>query len=844
MNFLFQLILREMNLFSATGFRFILAIAIGVGTVTGINSYKNNLSQAIAKESKHLLGGDMVLESSFPLTEDHRKFIFSELPKGSQGKVAVTFASMLSNSSHSEISLSTVKAFEPGYPFFGEVITRPPTAYSQLKKNEILLDENLSKNLKVKIGDLVQLGNAKFRLAGFIDREPGNVGSFLAMAPSSIIHLGALAKTGLEARGSRIRYTFLLRIPDSQDLKKLKEEKFKTFIQKDLTLYHNTEVGSGSQKFINSTYDYMSLLGLSAFFLGAISILISTRARLREKVKDIAVVKCLGAESSFYLKIFTSEILIFSIIGTILGMGIGYFFQFTIPDITGSDFLAKVQPALDGKSVLWGLLSGVLIPLALCMESIWKISKLSPLAALRSNLNEDTKTGVSLQITTIVQVTLVYVLFFLLASMETDSWLKGFVLSATLFVLPIVLYTLFIVLRNLATFLLHKNLSHGEFKIVTGKVSRTGSGLSLPIVGIGSALTILILSLVMRESLIALSGWNLKEKRANMFVLDIRYDQKSILESVQQKYPLEEKFIAPVIGARLLKINGESVNKENTESDAIKRDWKSTARTREYFLSYREELYSTEKLVSGKFWDEGEFSQISVEVDFAKALGVKLGDTLHFNVLGVEISGKITNLRSVNWADMKPNFVVLFNSHALQKAPGYYISSFYLSDSASRYEFQKKLIEKCPTATVIDIEKSIKGINDIITKISDIINLVTYFVFFSAILLLLSSLYLQKKERTEETALYKIVGANSWFLRKIYAYEALLVSLYSFGIALFFGLVANSIISEYVLQVRYDIPWLKILQIFLGSLVCILGIYLVSIQKTIQTPPKEFLREL
>jgi predicted lysophospholipase L1 biosynthesis ABC-type transport system permease subunit len=428
--------------------------------------------------------------------------------------------------------------------------------------------------------------------------------------------------------------------------------------------------------------------------------------------------------------------------------------------------------------------------------------------------------------------------------METDSWLKGFVLSATLFVLPIVLYTLFIVLRNLATFLLHKNLSHGEFKIVTGKVSRTGSGLSLPIVGIGSALTILILSLVMRESLIALSGWNLKEKRANMFVLDIRYDQKSILESVQQKYPLEEKFIAPVIGARLLKINGESVNKENTESDAIKRDWKSTARTREYFLSYREELYSTEKLVSGKFWDEGEFSQISVEVDFAKALGVKLGDTLHFNVLGVEISGKITNLRSVNWADMKPNFVVLFNSHALQKAPGYYISSFYLSDSASRYEFQKKLIEKCPTATVIDIEKSIKGINDIITKISDIINLVTYFVFFSAILLLLSSLYLQKKERTEETALYKIVGANSWFLRKIYAYEALLVSLYSFGIALFFGLVANSIISEYVLQVRYDIPWLKILQIFLGSLVCILGIYLVSIQKTIQTPPKEFLREL
>jgi hypothetical protein len=40
-------------------------------------------------------------------------------------------------------------------------------------------------------------------------------------------------------------------------------------IKEDITIYHYTEVGSGTQKFIYSTLDYMILLGLSSFFLGS-----------------------------------------------------------------------------------------------------------------------------------------------------------------------------------------------------------------------------------------------------------------------------------------------------------------------------------------------------------------------------------------------------------------------------------------------------------------------------------------------------------------------------------------------------------------------------------------------
>jgi predicted lysophospholipase L1 biosynthesis ABC-type transport system permease subunit len=354
----------------------------------------------------------------------------------------------------------------------------------------------------------------------------------------------------------------------------------------------------------------------------------------------------------------------------------------------------------------------------------------------------------------------------------------------------------------------------------------------------------LLLTLIIKESLISLSGWNLKEKRANVFVLDLQKDQVSYLRELQNQYHAQISLISPVIGARLLKINGREIEKKQTEMDSLRRDWRSTARTREYFLSYREELYPTEKVVSGKFWEKENISQISVEHEFAKALDVKVGDKLTFNVQGVEIEGKITNTRYVNWADMRPNFVVLFNSYALSKAPGYFLSSFYIEDSNSRYELQKKLVKKYPNAVVIDIEKTIQSVGGIITKVSDIINLITYFIFTSAILLLFSALGMKQKERITEISFYKIVGANSKFLRKNYIYEAFIVSFFAFISALVLSLLANFIISDYLLNLRYELPLTNIFLIYLFSSFTIVILYVLSIQNTIHIKPKEFLRSL
>lgn len=841
-NFKLKFIFREIFSRPVYSIQFILAVIIGVSSVVGINSYRENLYGAINRESRNIMGGDLLIEASSPLTSEQNQFIAEKLPAGSKVASQVFFSSMI-YTDEKETSLASVKAQDKAYPLYGKIITKPENLSGKLRNSETLLEENLAKNLKIKPGDSVYIGSKKFRLKGFILKEPGTVGSFLSMAPSAIITIQALKETGLEARGSRIRYNTLVSLPEGLNSKQYKEEHFKDFIKKDLTLYYNNEIGSGSQRFINSTFDYMSLLGLSAFFLGSICILISTRTRLSQKREEIAVLKCIGANSWWNISIFISEILLLSIIGTLIGFLFGYYFQFYIPDLTGSEFLLELKPALTMKAVFWGLFIGLFIPFLLALESIVRINRISPLAAIRSDISEKIAIKFIPDLIQFIEILLVYSAFFLLASHEAGGYFKGFILSVVLIVLPLLLTILYMLLRVLSLKSIKIAPSSNTFRLVLRKINQTGSGLFLPIIGIGSALTILLLSIFIKFSLMNLSGANQTEKRPNVFTLDIRQEQLPFLENLQKKYSADLVLTSPVIGARLATINGKRIQKEDTEENAVKRDWKSTAKTREYFLSYRKDPYKTESVLEGKFWENKGFSELSIEYEFAKTLGVKVGDTLEFNIQGIEVGGKITNTRSVNWSDMKPNFVVIFSPGVLEHAPAYHISSFRIEDSEKRYEFQKELVAESPNITVIDIEKAILNFTSIMEKVSSVINLMTGFILSSAILLLISSLYSTHSQRKGETSLFRILGADRSFIVRAYSYEAIILANYSFFSSLLIAFTANYILSKHFLNLRIIIPAADILTAYIAVNLLILAVYLSGIYGIFKSLPGRFAKD-
>ncbi|MCP5499225.1 MAG: FtsX-like permease family protein [Leptospiraceae bacterium] len=840
MNFFWKYLFREILSRKLYSLQIIISIAMGVGAISGVSSYKVNLKNAIFTEAKVLMGADLTIQSSRKFEEKEQKLVQDIIPSGTELAMLVNFSSMLYNEKTEDTALSMVRAIEKKFPFYGSIVTRPQNAYVELGEDEILLDENLAKNLKLELGDKIQLGSHYFFLKGFILREPGLSGSFMGMAPGSIILDSSLPKTGLSVRGSRIQYNLLVKLPPSIDSMKFKEKNFEKFIEHNLTLYHNTEAGSGSQKFINNTLDYLSLLAMAAFFLGAIAIYISCKSRLELHLKEIAVLKCIGADSAFLLSHFISELLILSTVGVSFGILTAYYFQFWIPDLAGSEFLLKIKPSIPLTAFLKGVFTGILLPLFVALESILNLNRLSPLLAIRKLEDENPGKEVKSLSKKSLQLILLYTIFFLLSYLETEDLKKSFALSISLVLIPVMVFLSYLLLRFSSRFVLSLQFFTRPFRLTLKKLYTGKNHLNLPVVGIGSALSILILSIFLKDALIRLGGGGEEalEKRPNVFVLDIKKEQKDFFSGLLKQYKAENVLMAPMIGARLYSINGEPIEKTKTEKSALKRDWKSTAKTREYFLSYRESLYDTESLEEGKFW-EGRGEEISVEKDFAKSLGVKIGDSLQFNVQGKLIEGRISNLRSVNWSDMKPNFVVLFSPGILQKAPAFYISSFLISEVELRYKFQKELVKLAPNITAIDIEKSVKSFLGILEKVTDVIRLMTLFIIVSSFLLLYTAIYSNRKTREEEIKLLRLIGAPADFIRQMYLSEGLLLGLFSFLSGLFLASISNYFLSTELLNLSAHYPLKPLLYQFILIQAFLFLLYFIEMETLLRKRTKK-----
>lgn len=822
----------------------VVSITLGVGSVIGIHSYKDNTANAIKKEAKSIMGADIALQSPQEITKTAENLVKTSLPKGSETSASIQFLSMISNESGEENSLSFIKAVETNYPFYGEMKTEPEAAYRNLKPNQVLLDKSLVENLKLKIGDRVRLGDSLLVLAGVVVKEPGAVGSFVGSAPGSIILRDTANRTGLVQRGSRIRYTIYAKFPEKVDSLGWKDKEFEALIKEDLTIYHNTEVNSGSQQFIKNTFDYMALLALAGFFLGAISVYTAVRTRLLEKRNEIAILMCLGAKPNAILLLVFAEIFILSILGTTLGLVLGYGIQSVLPDISG---LMSVETGiafgLSFSSLLWSVVLGVVLPLLISIPLVLETRYVKPLAALKE-VESQTSGKLSTSKWQFGSFLLIYILFTSLAVLETESIFKGILFTLVLLTLPVLVYGLYIFLGFLITKISKWGWLSKEWSLVTKKVTRKSGALRLSIIGLGSALFILTLSLILQESLLELSGAREIERRPNMFLLDIRETQKEDLLTAIKEFPVEKQFLAPVIGARLSKVNGEPIKKEDTIKNAMDRNWRATARTREYFLSYRDEMYDTEEVTKGSWWDNAGRNEISVERDFAGYLQAGVGDELTFNVQGREVSGKISNLRSVNWADMKPNFVVLFSRGILEKAPRFYIVSLLIDSGESRYQLQKVIVNRFPNITVIDTEKTIQAFMGILEKVTQMMALMTAFILAASFVLVFTTLYASQSERKREFALLRVIGANSRFMVKHFLREALLVSVISFLLGLVYSVVSNEVLNRSVLELRSVYPYGQLSLVFFGICLVTVSLYGLGLFSFFRMPTKTVLKEI
>jgi putative ABC transport system permease protein len=317
-------------------------------------------------------------------------------------------------------------------------------------------------------------------------------------------------------------------------------------------------------------------------------------------------------------------------------------------------------------------------------------------------------------------------------------------------------------------------------------------------IGFSMGLMVLMLLALIRGDLIRNWQDSLPADAPNRFVINIQPAQIKGVEQFFKHQHIEEATIFPMVRGRLVSKNGKALNSAQWADDRAKR-----LAEREFNLSWAEQMQSDNKLLSGRWWTPQEHGKpyISIEQDLAKTLGIRLGDTLTFDVAGSPLTLTVTSLRKVDWDTMRANFFAVTPPGVLDHYSASYISSFHLPLGSDKSLNQ--LIRDYPNFTVIDIEALMQQVRGIMQKMSSTIQYVFAFSLIAGVAVLYAALVATREERVAEATLLRVFGASRRQVGIAYVAEFACIGL----IAAFVATLAANALAYYMSVNVLEIPF-------------------------------------
>ena len=770
MSFVMRMALRELRASWQRLLFFFICIAIGVGSIVALRSVIQSVRIALAGEARTLLGADVTLSSNRPWTDVVLSALDAEQQAGrvSQRSEAAELPTMVRAEDLSKTAARTVelRAVGPEFPLYGQLTLRDGTYdHGLLSQYGAVVRSALLVQLGLDVGDRILIGEQAFEIRGVITAEPDRrIGAF-TLGPRVIIDRADLESTGLLAFGSRVSYQQLLRVPDpgtealAADLEEVLGNEFVR-----VRWYGRTEDQMGEN--LTRAEDYLSLVGLVVLILGGIGVSSVTRVFVQQKVRSIAILKCLGTTAPQILGIYMTQVLLLGAAGSALGVALAAGVMAAIPSMVGDlTALMQIDFGLTPAAVLQGFAIGLLVSMLFSLVPLLEVRYVKPSLLLRQEAPPSSGVDwLKWTATGGVAAALVAVAAWQAGSLEVGLMLSGgFVATAVILqVTGALLVRAVQPLRYSRSFALRQAVL---------RMVRPGNQTRVILLAVGLGAFFILGVRTLQVNLLRDFAVQAGADAPDMFLIDVQQDQRdrlaAFLDEANGAAPTPK--IIPTLRARVVAVKGREMNLDSYQNV------RGRGLAREYTVTYRADLEANETLVDGEWWgdppDDG-LAEVSIEERFSDedddgrfrvGSRIQVGDEMSFDVLGRVIAARVTSVRHVDWQDFRAGgFMFVFRPGTFDGAPHTYISALQgPSDDDARARMQSALVTQFPNVTVIDLREILLTIQVLVTNVTLAVTVVGALVLFSGVLILVGAVSMTKFRRVYEAAILKTLGASS-----------------------------------------------------------------------------------
>ena len=804
-----------------------IALVIAVTSITAVGFFTDRIERGLKMQSAELIAGDLVISSSRADINDHISEARANnfLVTTTQQFRSVVFAG-------ESFQLAEVKAVSEGYPLRGvlrisdtafgadEATTRIPTP------GELWVEARLLQLLKLDVGDSIKLGELAFTIGKIIRYEPDRAGDLFSVAPRVMMNSADLDSTGLIGLGALVSYRVMI-AGDNRAINDYRDT-IKQRLQAGEQIIGVEEGRPELNTALKSARQFLGLAALISVLLAGVAVATIANRFSTRHLNTSAMMRCLGTSQKTIIKLFTLEMLWLSLLASTIGCLLGALTQLVITELLDQLVLTSLPPP-SWRALILGYATGIVMLIGFALPPLLSLHRVPPLHVLRKDVPKHPASIWTVYIAVISCMTLL--LYWQIGDLQLVVFVIGGIL-VTLIALAASAYLLIMLLNRL------RARVGIAWRFGLANISRRPGSSVIQIVAFGLGIMVLLLLSTIRSDL--LDGWqrSLPEDAPNYFVINVQTDQVKEIGDYFSSMGVNKTKLYPMVRARMVEVNGLEVDSSMYQSDRAKRFV-----TREFNLSWAEQMQQDNQVVSGEWWSQQDHGQplLSMESGLAETLQLRVNDVVSFDINGSTIDLTISNLREVNWDSFNVNFFTVLPPGVLEDMPANWITSVYLN--AEQRQQLGELVRKFSNVTLIDIETIMQRVRGIIDRVSLAVEFVFLFTLLAGLAVLYAAIQSNQDERRFESAVLRTLGANRKTLMFGLLAEFSLLGAIS---GLLAGIAATSLASllaVYIFKFDYAFDFTVAITGLLSGIVIVVSAGILGTRSVLTTPPIETLRQ-
>ncbi len=823
----------------------IVAVTLAVAALTAVGFFADRLNGGLQRDARQLLGGDAVVRSDGVTPA---AFSARAQALGLKTVATVSFPTMgrARDEEGGATKLVAFKAVPEGYPLRGSMkvassvdgagqdtrdIPAPGTAWA---------DASLLDALGLRLGQTLLLGDASFTLTRVIVQEPDRGAGFISFSPRVMVNQADVAATGLIQPASRTSYRLAVAGDDkavSAYVRWATEQIKRPAAESGLRGVRLESLESGSPE-MRQTLDraekFLNLVALLAALLSAVAVAIVARGFAAKHLDDCAMLRVLGQPQRTIALAYTFEFVLAGLLASALGVALGFAVHYGFVLLLAG-LVETALPAATLWPVAFGMGMGLTLLLAFGLPPVLQLAQVPPLRVIRrevGNLKPASLAVLGLGVAGFAALLLAASSDLRLGLMAVGGFAGAILVFAAASFIAVKLLRASV---NEAT-------APRWLVLATRQLSARPVYAVVQTSALAVGLLALMLLVLLRTDLI--SSWRraTPPDAPNRFVINVQPEQGDAFRQALRDGGVKKFDWYPMIRGRLVAVNGKAVTPDDFVDDRAKR-----LVDREFNLSNSTDQPSHNQLVAGR-WVAGEKDAVSVEEGLAKTLGLKLGDTLSFDIAGQLSQAKITSLRKVDWGSMRVNFFVMYPVARLADVPVTYISAFRAPEApaaagqAKPASFDNTLVKAFPNITNVDMSSTLAQVQRVLDQVIRAVEFLFGFTLAAGLVVLFAAITATREERAREFAIMRAVGARASLLRQVQRAELAGVGLLAGFLASLVALAVGWGLARYVFDFSWTGSWTVPLLGSLAGAVLALAAGWWGLRSVLNTPVVETLR--